>query len=324
MQRREFIGTLAGGAVVAVLPSGLLGAERLFRIGYLGGATGGPAPAAFAKGLEELGYFEGKNVTIEWRLDNGRQELLPEMATDLVRLNVEVIVAGSSTAGRIAQKATTTIPIVVSTSHDGVGSGLYANLAHPGGNITGLESLAPELDAKRVEMLKDILPQLSNLAVLHNPQLPGAKIHSDAILTAAGKFNAAVHFVGVQAVSDFDAAFSAILTDRPDAVLTVVDPLIFFSRKRIADFGAEHSIPVLHEFKQFVEAGGLASYGPDISEYFRRGPYYVDKILKGEMPGDIPVEQPTKFDLAINLKTAKALGITIPNNLIVSADEVIE
>jgi putative tryptophan/tyrosine transport system substrate-binding protein len=184
--------------------------------------------------------------------------------------------------------------------------------------------MAPELDVKRVEMLREIFPQLSRLTVLHNPGLPGAKNHADTIMLAAGKFNTAVRFTDVQSVSDFDAAFAAILSDRPDAVLTVADPLIFTFRKRVVDFGAEHGIPMVHVFKQFVELGGLASYGPDVLEIFRRGASDVDKILKGEKPGDIPVEQPARFELAINLKAAKALGLTFPDTLLTSANVVIE
>jgi putative ABC transport system substrate-binding protein len=324
MKRRQFIGKLAGGMVAASFLTRLRAAEKVWRIGYLGGTPGGPPPMVFAKALEALGYVDGKNIKIEWRHDGGNQALIPDMAADLVRLNVDLIVAGSSAAGHPAQKATTTIPIVVITSHDGVGSGLYGSLAHPGGNITGLDSMAPELDAKRVEMLKEMVPKLSRLTVLYNSSMDGAKIHADVIMSAAAKFNIVVRFVDVRTVADFDAAFAAILSDRPEAVLTVADPLIFVYRKRIVDFGAEHELPMVHEFKQFVELGGLASYGPDILEIFRRGASYVDKIFKGEKPGDIPVEQPTKFDLAINLKAAKAVGITFPNTLLASANVVIE
>jgi putative ABC transport system substrate-binding protein len=227
MKRREFIGKLAGGMVAASLPTRLRAAEKVWRIGYLGGTLGGPPPMVFAKALEALGYVDGKNIKIEWRHDGGNQALIPDMAVDLVRLNVDLIVAGSSAAGHPAQKATTTIPIVVITSHDGVGSGLYGSLAHPGGNITGLDSMAPELDAKRVEMLKEMVPKLSRLTVLYNSSMDGAKIHADVIMSAAAKLNIAVRFADVRTVADFDAAFAAILSDRAEAVLTVADPLIF-------------------------------------------------------------------------------------------------
>ena len=227
-------------------------------------------------------------------------------------------------AGQAAQKATSIIPIGVLASHDGVGSCFYKSLARPGGNITGSESMAPELDAKRVEILKDIFPQLSHLTVLHNPTFAGAKLHSDAILSSAAKQNTKVQFVEILTVADFDAAFAVLLHDRPDAVLTVADNLIFQRRQRIVSFGNEHRIPMIHESKIFVKEGALISYGADVEEVFRRGADFVDKILRGEKAGDIPVEQPTKFDFAINLKTAKELGVTFPNNVILSANVVID
>jgi len=326
MQRRDFIGTLAGAAVAVSLPTRLLGAEKVCRIGNLGGAPGFPLQKEIVHRLEELGYSEGKNLTIDWRYDNGRKELAPELAAELVSLKPDVILASGSENGLAAQKATATIPIVVGFSHDGTGSGLYKSLSHPGGNITGIDTLSPEIDVKRVEMLKEILPKLSRLTVLHNPTFPGARLHSETILAAAQKLNVAVYFVEVRAYSDFDAAFEVILNDRPDAVLTVADTLIFYptGRKLITDFEKAHDIPMIHEVKSFVELGGLISYGPDFFAISRRLAEYVDKIFKGEKPGDIPVELPTKFDLTINLKTAKALGITFPNNLIVSANVVVE
>jgi putative ABC transport system substrate-binding protein len=325
MRRREFIGTLAGGAIAVALPAGLLRAEKVYRIGFLAGQPALPIAKGFIQRLEELGYSEGKNINVAWRPNYGQAELVPALAAELVGLKVDVIVAGGSTAALGVQQATTTIPIVVLASHDGIGTGLYESLARPGGNITGIDSMAPALDAKRVEMLKEILPQLLRLTVLYNPSFPGAKIHSETIKAAAERINTTVRFVEVERVSDFETALSTILSDRPDAILTVEDPLIYVQgRKRILDFGAAHGIPTIHEFKIFVEEGGLISYGSDLLDIWRRGADHVDKILKGEKPGDIPVEQPTKFDLAINLKTAKALGITFPNNLIVSANTVIE
>ena len=324
MKRREFISILAGGAVVATLPNRPRGAEKTYLIGYLGNVAAGPYRRVFVDRLKELGYSEGKNLKIELRFTEGKSELLPGMAADLVRLNPDVIVAVLSESGLAAQKATSTIPIVVIGSHDGVGAGLYKSLADPGGNITGYDSMSPELDVKRVEIMKEMLPQLSRVTVIGNPTDPGGKIHFETISAAAEKLKMAVRVAEYRTIADVDAAFEALLNTPPEALLTVSDSVMFIIRKRLADFGLEHRIPIFHEFKFFVELGGLLSYGPDVPEFFRRGAYYVDKILKGEKPGDIPVEQPTKFDLAINLKTAKALGITIPNNLIVSANTVIE
>jgi putative ABC transport system substrate-binding protein len=327
MHRRKFIGTLAGGAAAAAVSTRVQGADKIPCIGIMSGTRVSELVGAFIKGLEELGYAEGKNIKIERRqAEAGPQmfELFPAMVADLVRLEVSVIVAGSGTIALIAQRVTTTVPIVVQAIHDGVGIGAFKSLARPGGNMTGTESMAPELDAKRVEMAKQVLPHMSRLTVLYDSTFAGTKIHLEMVPAAAKKFDIAVRFEDVQSVSDFDRAFAAILSDRPDAVYVIPAPLIFNFRKPIRDFAVEHKIPMFHEFKIFVEEGGLISYGPDILEIWRRGASYVDKILKGQKPGDLPVEQPTKFDLAINLKTAKALGIAIPNSLIASANLVIE
>jgi putative tryptophan/tyrosine transport system substrate-binding protein len=325
MKRRDFFVGLGGTAVSSWLPVRSALAQKVPRIGLLGGNSGGLFLAAFARRMEEIGYSDGKNIRLEWRHDNGHPELLPELAADLVRLKVDAIVAVSTESGRVAQKATGEIPIVVLASHDGVGVGLYKSLAHPGGNITGIESMAPSLDVKRVEILKDLLPRLSRVVVLYNQDFAGAKIHFNTISAAAAKLDFNVRFLNISSMPDFEVAFAAILADRPDALLTVADPLIFgLGRKPIVEFEAAQRIPAIHEFKIFVEQGGLISYGPDGIDIFRRGAEYIDKILKGEKPGNIPVEQPTKLDLAINLKTAKALGVTFPDSLVVSANVVIE
>jgi putative tryptophan/tyrosine transport system substrate-binding protein len=323
MRRREFI-TALSGAVAAVIPTLLQGAEKVYLIGWLGNQPGTANRAVFTKRLQELGYSEGKNLKIEWRWSEGHLERLPGLAGDLVSLKPDLIIAIGGENGLAAQKATNTIPIVVLGSHGGVEAGLYNSLPHPGGNITGYDGMSPELDAKRVEMVKEILPQMSHMTVLQNPTIPGARAHFETISAAAEKLGIALHFVEYRAVADLDNAFEAVLSDHPDALFAVSENILFVARKRLADFGLEHKIAIFNELKEYVDLGGLVSYGPDLSEYFRRGAYYVDKILKGEKPGDIPVEQPTKFDLAINLKTAKALDITIPNNLIVSASAVIE
>jgi putative tryptophan/tyrosine transport system substrate-binding protein len=324
MQRREFIGTFAGGVVAASLPTRLLGDNKVPRIGSVLLAGGEPLFETFVKALQDLGYFEGKNIKIERRIIE-RWEQASEKMADLVNLGVDVIVAAGPAGGFFAKKATSKIPIVVVASHDGVGAGLYGSLSHPGANITGIDSMAPELDVKRVQMLKQIVPHLSSLTVLYNPTFPGAKNHLETIATTAEKLGIAVRVVEVRTISDFEPAFGDILQHPTDAVIPINDSLILITgRKRIIDFAAEHGIPMFHEFKIMVEQGALVSYGPDITEMWRRGAYYVDKILKGERPGDIPVEQPTKFNLAINLKTAKVLGLTFPDDLLATADEVIE
>ena len=325
MRRREFITLIGVAAIAWPLPARAQQAAKVYRIGLLSGAAaGGPAIGALLHALRDLGYVEGQNIAIEARLAAGRMELLPEMAADLVRLKVDVIVAAASLAGFPAKKATTTIPVVVVASHDGVGTGLFASLARPGDNITGIESLAPEIDAKRVELLKFILPQCSRLAVLYNPAAPGNTAHLEYLDNAAKAVGATVATVEMRSRSDLDIAFAALLRDRPDAAIVVTDPLIFLERKRIVEFGTQHAIPIMYEFKEFVELGGLVSYGPSFTDMWRRGAAYVDKILKGAKPADLPVEQPTKFELVVNLKTAKLLDLQVPPLLLAQTSEVIE
>ena len=268
MRRRELISILAGGAVVATLANRLRGAEKTYLVGFLGIAPGGPP--SFVDRLKELGYSEGKNLKIEWRSAEGKSELLHGMAADLVRLNPDVIVAVTGENGLAAQKATSTIPIVVLFSHDGVGAGLYKNLAHPGGNITGYETMSPELDVKRMEIMKEVLPQLSRMTVIGNPTLPGGNIHFETISVTAEKLKIAARFVEYRTIANVDAVFEALLNAPPEALLTVSDGFIFTIRKRLADFGLEHRIPTFHEFKLFVELGGLLSYGPNIRDFAAR------------------------------------------------------
>jgi putative ABC transport system substrate-binding protein len=325
MKRREFIALVGGSAVAWPFAASAQQATKLYQIGFLSGVAGrGPATEAFVQGLRDLGYIEGQNITIEWRFAAGRMEVLPEMAADLARRQVDTIVAVSNVAGVSAKSAATTIPIVVLASHDGVGTGLFASLSRPGGNITGVEALAPEIDAKRVEILKSILPQFSRLTVLYNPTVPGSATHLDYVNRATKMVGTAVATAEVRSHSDFDRAFTAILQTRPDAIVVVTDPLVFTERKRIVDFGTQHAIPAMYEFREFVELGGLVSYGPSLTDMVRRGALYVDKILKGAKPAELPVEQPTRFQLVINLKAAKTLGLTVPSMLLARADEVIE
>jgi putative ABC transport system substrate-binding protein len=325
MKRREFIGLLGGAMIARPFEIHAQQVSKIHQIGYLaGGRADHPMPKVFVQALHDLGYAEGKNFSIQWRFAAGRMEHLPEMAAELASLNVDVIVAATSLAALPAKEATKTIPIVVIASHDGVGTGLFASLARPGGNLTGVESLAPSLDVKRVEMLRGILPQLSRLAIVYNPLDPGGATHFSNAKDAAGVVAATVRAVEVRSSSEFDDAFGMILRDRPDAVLVVADALTFLERKRIVDFATKHALPTAYEFKEFTQLGGLISYGPSQSAMWQRGAHYVDRILKGEKPSDLPVEQPTKFELFINMKTAQALGLTIPANLLALADGLIE
>src|SRR5215471_6967635 len=324
MTRRAFIALLCGMMTASHFAARAQQAARVYSIGYLAGSNRTPQLDAFLQGMRDLGYVEGQNLAIEYQLAAGQLQRLPEMAANLVRLKVDIIVAGTSLAALPAKKATTTIPIVVLASHDGIGTGLFASLARPGGNITGIESLAPDIDAKRIEFLKGVLPKISRLALLYTPTDPGSERHVGNANDAARALSSSVSKVEVRTPDDFDVAFAALLRDRPDAVLVVTDALTFLARKRIVDFSTEHGIPMIFEFKEFVELGGLLSYGPSLGEIWRRGAHYVDKILKGAKPDDLPVEQPTKFELAINLRTANALGLAVPPSLLAVADEVIE
>ncbi|MGH7306268.1 MAG: ABC transporter substrate-binding protein [Candidatus Rokuibacteriota bacterium] len=299
-------------------------AGKVWRIGYLAGSPRVPQIDAFVQGLRDLGYVEGQNLVLEMKLAHGRIDQIPELAADLVRLKPHVIVAAANVAGLAAKKATSAIPIVVIASHDGVKVGLFASLARPGGNVTGLESLAPDLDAKRLEWLKHVIPTLSRIALLYNPLDPGGSVHVDITMRTARSLGIQVRLVQVRSAAEFDSALMAALRDRPDALLTVTDPLVFAHRERIAQFTLEHRLPSAHEYKAYADFGGLMSYGPNMSVLWRRAAYYVDRILKGATPGGLPVEQPTQFELVINLKSAKALGLTIPPTLLLQANHIIE
>jgi putative ABC transport system substrate-binding protein len=275
-------------------------------------------------GLRELGYVEGRNLEIEWRLAAGKRDLIPDMAADLVRLNVDLIVAPGNAVATIAKQSTTTIPIVAVATHGGVDAGLYASLAHPGNNITGIESLAPELDVKRVEMLKEMVPRLSRLSVLYNPLDQGASLHPPILTSAAKTFGIETQLFEVRSSSEFEAAFNAIVRSRPDAFLSVADPLTLSERKRIVDFCVEQKIPNAHEIREYVKLGGLLSYGASFYGIWHRAAYYIDKILMGTKTNELPVELPTIFDLAVNLNAAKSLNLTVPNGILATADAVIE
>ncbi len=274
-------------------------------------------------GLRDFGYFEGQNISIEWRLANGQMQLLPAMAEDLAKLNVDVIVAATGLAGLLAQKATKTIPIVVISSHDGVGLGLYQSVAYPGGNITGIDSLSEALDGKRIEILRQLVPKLSRLTILYNPDSPDVKPHFVSVDNGAKQFGIDVQAVEMRSRDDLQPAFDAILRNRPDAVISILDALLAAHREKIVAFALENKLPMCNEAKEFVELGQLFSYGANLNAIWRRGAYYVDRILKGAKPGDLPVETPTVFELAINRKTATALGLTVPDSLIATADIVI-
>jgi len=298
--------------------------RKVARIGYLAASNRVPWIDGLVDGLRDLGYVEGRNLHIEWRVAAGELQQIPKMTADFVSLNVDVIVAASTLVVSEARKATSTIPIIGVATHDGVGTGRYASLANPGANVTGLESLAPELDVKRVALLKQIAPNISRLNILYNPLSPGANIHIETLTAAIKNLGMEAQPVELRTSSEFDSAVELMRHHRPDALISVADPLILFVRNKIVDFSVAQNSANAHEIREFVQLGGLISYGAQFYGIWYRAAYYVDKILKGTKPSDLPVELPTVFDLAVNLKAAKALGLAVPDTLIATADAVIE
>src|SRR5215475_2693760 len=274
--------------------------------------------------LRDLGYVEGRNIVLEYRWAEGKLDRLTELATELVTLKVDVITTLSTPVALAARRATTTIPIVFTGVGDPVGAGVVPSLARPGGNATGISLLATELSAKRLEILLEIAPKTSHVAMLWNDTNTGMVLRAREAQDAAAKLGVTIHSIGVHDLIDFDPAFARIESGRIDALLTLVDPFTSQHRKRIVDFAAQRRLPAVYEAREFVESGGLICYGPNPLVIERRAAEYVDKIFKGAKPADLPVEQPTKFEMLINLKTAGALGLEVPATLLARADEVIE
>ncbi len=301
---------------------------RVFRIGFLFGGVR-PSEAErqqfpFRKALREIGYIEDQNVIFEARYAEGKIDRLPDLADELVRLRVDVIVTVGGPPAEVAKRATSIIPIVIVAAGDPVGTGLIASLARPGENTTGITDQTIELIPKRLELLKESVPKVSRVAVLWNSADRAMTLIYRQVETAARALGVKVQPLGVRESSDFDGAFSAITREHPDALFIISDPLIRINRRRVLDFAATNRLPTMHEDNLYAKDSGLMSYGPSFSDMWPRAAYYVDKILKGARPGDLPVEQPTRFYLVINLKTAKALGLTIPPSVLIRADEVIQ
>jgi putative ABC transport system substrate-binding protein len=308
VKRRQFITLLGSAAAAWPRAARAQQAGKIRTIGILNaGSAGVPSAVVFPDALRELGWIEGQNVVIERRYAENRVERLPELAAELVRLNVDVIVGIGTLAPLAAKRATTTIPIVMTAAGDPLGSGLVASLARPGGNVTGMSLMAPDLGGKRLE-IKEILPRLTRVAVLWNAANPYPALVFKETQAAGRLLGIEVQSLEVRSPRDFNGTFEALRLQRPDALITVEDPLTFNYRKLIADFAAGQLLPTLHGFREDVAAGALMSYGANLADLFRRAAGYVDKILKGAKPADLPVQQPTKFELVINLKTAKALG----------------
>lgn len=302
--------------------------RKVARIGFL--SPGSPAAApklleAFRQGLRELGWVEGQNIAIEWRFAEGKFERLPELAAELVALKVDLLVAAAPQPARAAKEATSAIPVVFIGVADPVRIGLISSLARPGGNVTGVTTLVPgEFIAKQVELLKETVPKASRLAVLMNPTNAVHVERMDELRGAAQKLGLALQWLEARAAGDFEGAFQAASGKRADMLVVLGDPLVGLHRKRVVELAAQHRLPAIYLFREDVLAGGLMSYGPVLTDLFRRAGTYVDKILKGAKPADLAAEQPTKFELLVNLKTAKALGLSIPPSVMVRADQVIE
>jgi ABC-type uncharacterized transport system substrate-binding protein len=297
--------------------------KKIPRIGYLARGSGLAADdEAFYRGLRELGYLEGRNVAIERRAAEGKEEKLPGLAVELVRLKVDIIVALHPRAARAAQDATKTIPIVIRSSGDPVAAGFVASLARPGGNVTGVTSISSELYGKRLELLKEAVPKASRVAVLRTAG--PAALQLEELQAAARSLGLQLHSLEVRGSDDFERAFRAANDKGAQALITLRAPLIVNERKQIADLAAKSKLPAIYDERAFVDAGGLMSYGTDLAEVYRHAAIYVDKILKGRKPTDLPVEQPMKFEFIINLKAAKQIGLTIPPNVLARADRVIK
>ena len=295
------------------------------REGSASDAAAAPLVEAFRQGLRERGWLEGQNVAIEYRLAEGRRDRLPDLAAELVRLKVDVIFAPSTAATVAAHNATRTIPIIMASFGDPVGRGIIASLARPGGNVTGLSySVELGIVGKQLELLKEVVPKVSRVAVLGAPGHPqyGSQLREAKV--ASRSLGVQLQVVEARGASEYDSAFGAMVRKRAEALLVLPDPVSFLNRRPHLDLAAKHRLPASYGSREFVDAGGLISYGPSLSDLWRRAATYVDKILRGAKPGDLPVEQPTKFELVINLKTAKALGLTIPQSVLLRADEVIE
>jgi len=298
------------------------------RVGYLGNSS--PSLEvdlldAFRQGLREFGYTEGQNIIIEYRWAEGNYDRFPDLLADLVRLKVDAIVTAGTPGALAAKRATKTIPVVMAVAGDAVGTGLVASLARPGGNVTGSTTIVQELEGKRLELLKEVVPRLSRVAFLSNPTNPLSPIILKQTQLAARALRLRLEpVVEVKGVSELERAFATISKLRSDALIMVADRFLLAERTRIVEFAEKHRLPTMYPYSEMVKDGGLMSYSPSYPDLFRRAAKYIDKILKGTKPADLPVEQPTKFELLINLKTAKAFGLTIPQSVLLRADQIIE
>ena len=325
LERRTFMALVGGSLLAAPLAARAQQATKVPRIGFLVFTSSETRYRGFQQGLRDLGYVEGQNIAIEFRSADGSPERLRDFAGELVRLQVDVIVAGSTVGAEASKSATNTIPIVFANVSDPVGVGLVASLGRPRGNITGLSTDSPETTGKRLELIREVVPGLRRVGVLWNQDTTGSAAQFRELKPAAQSLKVDVRSLGVQApIPEIEKAFEIAKSWRADAIIALDDALIFGNRTRIIALAARHRLPAIYGYREFPDAGGLMAYGPSRYEMYRRAATYVDKILKGAKPSDLPVELPTKFELAINLKAAKVLGLTIPSSLRQRADEIIQ
>jgi putative ABC transport system substrate-binding protein len=327
MRRREFLQLVSGGATGSVVSAFAARAQGVRRIGFMGNSTAeletnlvGP----FRDELRTLGYEDGRNIHIEYRWANGEYDRFPALVSELLAAKVELIVTAGTPAAQAVKRATKTVPLVMVAVGDPVGTGIVPSLARPGGNITGLSSIAPDLEGKRLELLRELMPALSHVAAIWNPLNAFHATSMKQVHTAAEKLRIKVLPVALGKTEDLDNAFKTILQERPQALLILADRVYLHDRQPIMDFATKNRLPSVSAYRELVLAGGLMSFGPSYEHMHRRAADYVVKILKGAKPGDLPIEQPTKFDLRINLKTAKAIALKIPDTFVLRADEVIE
>jgi putative tryptophan/tyrosine transport system substrate-binding protein len=322
VKRREFIGLVRGVAAWPLTASAQQ-QGKIVTIGVLAIEPWSPIDT-FRRALHDLGYIEGRNVRFEYRYAKGDNERLPELANDLVSLNVDVILTWGTNAVLAAKQATATIPIVMGAIGDPIGSGIVTNLAHPGGNITGCSSRAVELEAKRLQLLKELVPGLSRVAILVNPTNHYMPLALQSARKGSQMLHVSLAIYEVHDTTTLDAAFVALTKDRPDGLMLPADTFLVSQRNRIAQFAIDNKLPSVYSFREYIEAGGLVAYTPNYHDLFRRAAKCVDKILRGTKPGEIPIEHSTRFQLLINLKTARAIGLTVPPRLLARADELIE
>jgi putative ABC transport system substrate-binding protein len=326
--RRRLMIAFAAGLAAAARVSHAQPTRKVPQVGYVGNASPSLETAlveGFRLGLRERGYIEGKTIEIQYRWANGKIDAMPAIMAELIALKVDVLITAGTPAALAAKKATATVPIVMAAVGDAVDSGIVPSLARPGGNITGLSTLYTQLEGKRIQILHELVPKLKHIALLANPANPFTTHMLRSALAATKSRHLTTQVYEVSAVSDFDKIFAAIAKSKPDAMAVLADrPFLVSNRQRIVEFAAQNRLPAMYPFSEFMDDGGLVFYGPNFPEMFRRAATYVDKIIKGAKPADLPLEQPTRFEFIVNAKTAKALGLIIPQSLMISADKVIE